>query len=125
MSVGLRKFMQIYFSLVFLIHGKWAFNAMLCYDIYLRVSNLMESLAEVDVFLQSKLANGGDISCTNSLEKFSSKMLPWLMHSLLLLLPLLRLKCSQCTTRRDSPDALWKLNGTPVRQFGSDLVLAS
>ena len=42
--------------------------------IYFHVSNLMEnrtSLAEVAVFLQSKLANGGDISCSNSLEKFS------------------------------------------------------
>ena len=95
--------------------------------IYFHVSNLMEnrtSLAEVAVFLQSKLANGGDISCTNSLEKSSSKMLPWLMHSLLILLPPPRLQCSQCTTRRDKPDARWKLNGTPVRQFGSDLVLA-
>ena len=27
-------------------------------------------------------------------------------------------------TRGDKPDARWKLNGTPVRQFGSDLVLA-
>ena len=37
MSVGLRKFMQIYFSLVFLIHGQWAFNTMLSRDAF-RVS---------------------------------------------------------------------------------------